>query len=318
MMRRLYLCLVFVFFLVLIAGCSNDDTNNDKNPISDNIITSAEDLLPAMVKVGDTGVTYTFPTGQEDNSNAEALGGFYIATYETTYELWYHVRKWAEANDYFFRNCGDEGSQDISNPSACAAPTTRKDEPVTNINWRDTIVWLNALSELEGLEPVYRTPSGTILKDARTANSTAFEDVEQTNNNGYRLPTPQEWEMAARWRTTSGNGALSVGSRYWSPGSYVSGATESISNTAMVAAYAWLETNSNGKTQDVGQKNANALNLYDMSGNVSEWTFRNLMMKFIYGGNFTSDVNGVRVSVYSSYFDDTATNTVGFRIAKGS
>ena len=309
-MRRFLICLIFVFFMISIVGCS-------KEGAKDQLITNADDLLSTMVKVGDTGVTYTFPSGSSD-THATATGGFYIAAHETTYELWYHVRKWAEANGFHFRRCGDEGSQDLMTPSSCSEPSSRKLEPVTNVTWIDTVVWLNVLSQLQGLDPVYRTPTDVILKDARFANSEAFEDVVQTNNNGYRLPTPQEWEMAARWRTASGQGAISVGGRYWSPSSYASGATDGVTNASVLPQYAWFEDNANDKTQAVGQKSPNALNLYDMSGNVSELTFRKFIFKYVYGGSFKSNASGVRVFEYYSYFDNVSTNDVGFRIVKNS
>lgn len=73
---------------------------------------------------------------------------------EVTYELWYEVYKWATTDTgdgkrsdcgdlYSFANKGREGN----NGTIGALPTTAKQEPVTLVNWRDTIVWCNALTE---------------------------------------------------------------------------------------------------------------------------------------------------------------------------
>ena len=35
---------------------------------------------------------------------------------------------------------------------------------------------------------------------------------------------------------------------------------------------AWYRENSDGHTHSVGQKKANELGIYDMNGNISEWT----------------------------------------------
>ncbi len=106
------------------------------------------------------------------------------------------------------------------------------DCPVERVSWFDAADYANALSRLAGLPECY----------AGTERSFAGLSCR-----GFRLPSEAEWEYAAR--------AGSTGSRY-----------------ADVDLIAWHVGNSGGSTHPVRGKRANAWGLYDMFGNVKEWT----------------------------------------------
>ncbi len=79
----------------------------------------------------------------------------------------------------------------------------------------------------------------------------------QTSGYTFRLPSTEEWEYACRAGATGGYCQLVEG-------------TEISKET--LSEIAWFDYNSNGITHSVGQKKPNAFGLYDMIGNIVEWT----------------------------------------------
>ena len=79
----------------------------------------------------------------------------------------------------------------------------------------------------------------------------------KASGRAYRLPTRDEWEHACRAGATGRYCKLADGTE--------------ITKTTLDEV-AWFKDNSGGRTHPVGQKKPNAFGLYDLYGNVSEWT----------------------------------------------
>jgi formylglycine-generating enzyme required for sulfatase activity len=133
----------------------------------------------------------------------------------------------------------------------------------------------------------------------------------QKANRNCRLPTEAEWEYAAR----SG------------------GKIEMYAGSNSAAEVAWHSGNSGGKTHAVGQKNANGFGLYDMSGNVWQWTqdwyaetyYRtsprnnpqgptNGLNRVYRGGSWFYDLQGIRTSYRDFFVPAHRSSQLGFRI----
>ncbi len=111
---------------------------------------------------------------------------------------------------------------------------------------------------------------------------------------GKRLPTEEEWEYAAKG-----------GENYKYSGSENAGEV------------AWYYENSKMKTQEVATKKANGYSLYDLSGNVWEWTNSWLNNKEIYrilrGGCVGNDEYEIRVDSRVDGIRDFIDDNRGFR-----
>lgn len=145
----------------------------------------------------------------------------------------------------------------------------------------------------------------------------AQEYIEKLNNQdanyAFRLPTEAEWEYACR----SG------------------GKNQKFCGGENLEDLAWFISNSNNTTHPVGFKKPNGLWLYDMSGNVREWSsdsyrtdayqsyvknnpsnYKNLASNVVRGGSFTDSNQRLRSLFRQSFLHNQNNYSIGFRLVR--
>lgn len=316
----------------------------DGNTYTYTIITKDVHSDFTAILTPDIMITKTFPTNNADSVSKNVPARFIIAETEVRYRLWKDVYKWATSSErgsekYTFSNGGREGAD---------GTTKGLRNPVTEINWRDTIVWCNALTEYynayngsaEDLKCVYYTDA-SYAKPLRASTdseiitnltagsqdnpyiyalSTGNTDMANCTAKGFRLPTSTEWEYAARYIGTSvpsHTNYVYQDGVYYTKGNSASGATADSTNESAVSEVAIYKFWSGATINEVKRKKANALGLYDMSGNVAELCFDSYgSTRVCRGGGFNLTYTYMKIGNVSSDYPYSEDDALGFRFCR--
>jgi len=133
-------------------------------------------------------------------------------------------------------------------------PLNEDDQPVVRVTWEEAAQFMNWLSIEDGLQPVYEEGSWVAVRPLR---------------NGYRLPTEAEWAWAARFAEREEPLTYPWGAALPPPdrsGNYADVSAAELLPTTLV-------TYNDGfvAAAPTGSFAANAVGIFDLGGNVSEW-----------------------------------------------
>lgn len=207
---------------------------------------------------------------------------------------------------------GESGYLDIPTAASHNGWSTGLDFTVNGVDFKMIPVAYKEgdflIGETEVTEGLY---NAVVTKDAETTSnypasnkyySTFIEFISSLNSltrMKFRLPSASEWMYAYK------GGKKSAGYTY------------SGSNT--LSDVAWYKGNSDGKKQEVKLKLPNELGIYDMCGNVAEWTSEEYSSSYSYyyyfGGSYYGDSSNLNGTKNTSAYTSGSQYYLGIRLA---
>lgn len=161
--------------------------------------------------------------------------------------------------------------------------------PVTSVSWLDAIRYANWLSQAENLKPVYTLQGNRLINIDPDAN-------------GYRLLTEAEWEWLARKAGRQSQSQFAWGNDKTIPRKAANIADES--SKSSVTTYVPRYDDGKAGIAPIMSMQRELSGLFDMGGNVSEWTHDSYHLNLPQKGQ-----------VFPHTLD---TKTTGMRVVKGA